>query len=85
MAPLLKEGDKVYLLTTNLRTKWKSKGLDNTKVRLFLILKKNRLVTYTLKLPPDTRVYSKFHIKLLEPADPETLLQKTFYYKIEEE
>jgi transposase InsO family protein len=84
-APLLKEGDKVYLLTTNLRTKRKSKGLDNTKVGPFLILKKNGPVTYTLKLPPDARVHPKFHVKLLEPADPETPLQKTFHYETEEE
>ena len=38
MAPQLKKGDKVYLLTKNLRTKRPSKGLDNVKVRLFLIL-----------------------------------------------
>ena len=37
-APLLKRGDKVYLLTKNLRTKRPSKGLDNVKVGPFLIL-----------------------------------------------
>jgi hypothetical protein len=38
----------VYLHTKNLRTKRLSKGLDNVKVGPFLILKKNRPVTYIL-------------------------------------
>jgi transposase InsO family protein len=41
-APQLKEGDKVYLHTKNLRTKRPSKGLDNVKVGPFLILKEER-------------------------------------------
>jgi hypothetical protein len=47
-APQLKEGDKVYLLTKNLRTKRPSKGLDNVKVRPFLIQARTRLVNYKL-------------------------------------
>ena len=35
--PLLKEGDKVYLLIKNLKTKRPSKKLDHVKVGLFLI------------------------------------------------
>jgi hypothetical protein len=64
----------VYLYTKNLRTKQLSKGLNNVKVRLFLILKQNRLVTYTLELLLDTKIYPRFYISLLEPADLETLL-----------
>jgi hypothetical protein len=64
----------VYLYTKNLYTKRLSKGLNNVKVRLFLILKQNRLVTYTLKLLPDTKIYPRFYISLLEPANLETLL-----------
>jgi hypothetical protein len=75
----------VYLYTKNLRTKQLSKGLDNIKVRLFLISKQNRLVTYTLKLLLDAKIYPRFHISLLELADPETLLQQTFRYELEEE
>ena len=36
-APQLKKRDKAYLLTKNLRIKQLSKGLNNVKVRLFLI------------------------------------------------
>jgi hypothetical protein len=75
----------VYLYIKNLRTKQLSKGLNNVKVRLFLISKQNRPVTYTLKLPPDTKIHPRFYISLLEPANPETPLQRTFRYKIEEE
>jgi hypothetical protein len=56
-APQLKEGDKVYLYTKNLRSKQPSKGLDHIKVRPFLISKKNGLVTYTLELLLDAKVH----------------------------
>jgi hypothetical protein len=85
MAPQLKKGDKVYLLTKNLRTKRPSKGLNNVKVRPFLIINQKGPVTYTLDLPPDAKVHPRFHISLLEPADPKTPLQKTFHFKTEEE
>jgi hypothetical protein len=75
----------VYLYTKNLRTKQPSKGLDNVKVRLFLISKRNRLVTYTLELLLDAKIYPRFYISLLELANLETLLQRTFCYKLEEE
>jgi hypothetical protein len=84
-APQLKEGDKVYLHTKNLRSKRPSKGLDHVKVRPFLILKRNGPVTYTLKLPLDTKIHSRFHISLLELADSKIPLQRTFRYKTEEE
>jgi hypothetical protein len=84
-APQLKEGDKVYLHTKNLRSKRLSKGLNHVKVRLFLILKRNRPVTYTLELLPDTKIHPRFHVSLLEPVDSKTLLQQTFRYKTKEE
>jgi hypothetical protein len=84
-APLLKKGDKAYLHTKNLRTKRPSKGLNNVKVRPFLISERNRPVTYTLKLPPDAKIHPRFHVSLLEPANLETPLQRTFRYETEEE
>ena len=62
-----------------------SKGLDNTKVRLFLIKDQKGPVTYTLDLLSDAKVHSRFYVSLLEPADPLTPLQKTFHYELEEE
>jgi hypothetical protein len=73
------------LLTKNLRTKRPSKGLDHVKVGPFLIREKNGPVTYTLDLPRDAKIHPQFHVKLLEPADPETPLQQTFRYETEEE
>jgi hypothetical protein len=75
----------VYLYTKNLYTKQLSKGLNNVKVRLFLILKQNRLVIYILKLLLDAKIYPRFYISLLEPANLETLLQQRFRYKTEED
>lgn len=85
MAPQLKKGDRVYLLTKNLRTTRPSKGLDNIYVGPFLIKAQNGPVTYTLDLPPDAKIHPRFHVKLLKPADPETPLQKTFHYEPEED
>jgi hypothetical protein len=62
------------LHTKNLRSKQPSKGLNHVKVRPFLISKRNRPVTYTLKLPPDAKIYPRFYISLLEPANKDTPL-----------
>jgi hypothetical protein len=62
------------LYTKNLRSKRPSKGLDYVKVGPFLVLKKNGLVTYILELLVDTKVYSRFYVNLLEPADKNTPL-----------
>jgi hypothetical protein len=85
MAPQLKRGDKVYLLTTNLSTLRPSKKLDHVKVGPFLISKVLGPVNYKLDLPPDAKVHPNFNIKYLEPADPDTPLQTTFHYEPQEE
>jgi hypothetical protein len=64
------------LHTKNLRSKRPSKGLNYVKVRLFLVSKKNGLVTYTLELLADIKVYSRFYINLLELANKNTPLQR---------
>jgi hypothetical protein len=73
------------LYTKNLRSKRPSKGLDYVKVGLFLISKRNGPVTYTLELLLDAKIYPRFHVSLLELADKNTLLQRTFCYKTKEE
>jgi hypothetical protein len=85
IAPQLKKGDKVYLLTKNLRMKRPNKGLDHVKVGPFFIKEQSGPVNYILDLPKDTRIHHKFHVRMLEPADPETPIQKTFRYEPEEE
>jgi hypothetical protein len=69
----------------NLRSKQLSKELDYVKVRLFLVSKRNRPVIYTLKLLLDAKIYPRFYVSLLELANKDTLLQRTFCYEIEEE
>jgi len=68
----LKEGDKVYLLTKNLRTRKSNKKLNHVKVELFFIKKIKESINYELDLPKDAKVFSIFHISLLESVDPST-------------
>ena len=83
--PLLKKGDKVYLLTRNLKTRRQNKKLDHVKVGPFLIEEQRGALNYRLKLPPDARIHPVFHISLLEPADPNIPLQTTFYFEAQED
>jgi transposase InsO family protein len=84
-APQLKKGDKVYLLTKNLRTRRPTKKLDHVKVGPFFISRQISPVNYRLELPKDARIHPVFHISLLEPADPETPVQKDFHYQADGE
>ena len=72
--PLLKKGDKVYLLTKNLKTRKRSKKLDYVKVGPFLIAEKRSNLNYRLELLKDAQIYLVFHISLLELANPNTTL-----------
>jgi hypothetical protein len=85
MAPQLKKGDKVYLLTKNLRTRRPTKKLDHVKVGPFFISRQISPVNYRLELPKDAKIHPVFHISLLEPADPETPVQKDFHYQADGE
>ena len=89
MTPQLKKGDKVYLLTKNLRYKKKdrkrNRKLDSVKVESFFIKVVKGPVNYELNLPKDVRVYPVFHIFLLEPADSSTPIQERFHYELQEE
>ena len=83
--PQLKEGDKVYLLTKNMKTKRPSKKLDHVKVGPFLIVERRGPVNYKLELPKGSKRHPVFHVSLLEPADPSTPVQDSFQYETEEE
>ncbi len=84
MAPQLKEEDKVYLLTKNLKTRKKSKKLDHVKIESFFIKVVKESINYELDLSKNARVFPVFHISLLESADPSTPIQETFHYKPQE-
>jgi len=81
MTPQLKEEDKVYLLTKNLKIRKKSKKLDHVKIESFFIKAVKRSINYELDLPKNAKVFLVFHISLLESADLSTSIQKTFHYK----
>ena len=66
--PDLREGDPVYLLRKNVRTKRPSSKLDFTKLGPFEIDKVLGKLTYRLKLPANMKIHPVFHISLLEPA-----------------
>ena len=68
MEPLLRRGDKVYLLQRHIKTKKPSNKLDFKKLGLFKILGKTSIVNYQLDLPKHSRLYSMFYILLLELA-----------------
>ncbi len=85
LGPQLKKGDKAYLLTKNLKGIRPSRKLDHIKVGPFLVIRNKGPVNYKLQLPPDAKIHLVFYISILEPADPNTPLQETFYFQIEEE
>ena len=78
MAFQLKEIDKVYLLTKNLKIKKKrnqyTKKLDYIKVGPFFIKRRKKPVNYEIDLPKNSKIHPVFYILLLEPADQKTLI-----------
>ncbi len=79
----LKERDKIYFFTKNLRTKKSSKKLNYIKVGLFFVKKTKKSVNYKLDLFKNVKVFSVFYILLLKSADSSTSIQKIFYYKLQ--
>jgi hypothetical protein len=72
MTSQLKEGNKVYLFTKNLKTRKPNKKLNHVKVESFLIKRIKGPINYELDLPKDAKVFSIFHVSLLELVDPST-------------
>jgi hypothetical protein len=66
--PTLLEGDLVYLLWKNIKTKRLSMKLDHTKLDLYKIWKVLSPLTYELELLQFMRIHLVFHISLLELA-----------------
>jgi hypothetical protein len=55
--PDFKEGDKVWLLYKNFKSRWLSKKLDHIKLRPFRILRKITEVNYKLDLLAKMKIY----------------------------
>ena len=82
MTPLLKEGDKMYLHTKNLKiNKGKNKKLDHVKVESFFIKNIKKLMNYELNLLVDAKVWLVFHVSLLKSTHSKILVQTTFRYQ----
>jgi hypothetical protein len=64
--PILKEGNKVYLVQRNIQTKQPNTKLDHKKLGLFKIKRIIRLVNYELVLPKTINIHLVFYILLLE-------------------
>lgn len=62
-----KEGDHVWLLATNIKSRRPTKKLDDKKLGPFEILERISDYAYRLKLPPTMRTHDVFHAKLLFP------------------
>ena len=86
MAPLLKEGNKIYLLTKNLKiNKKKSRKLDHVKVGPFFIKNVKERVNYELDLLIDAKIFLVFHIFVLKSTHSDTPIQTTFRYQSQED
>ena len=64
----LKEGNKVWLLYKNFKSRRLSKKLDYIKLGLFKIAAKILEVIYRLDLPAKIKVYLIQYIMMLKPA-----------------
>ena len=86
MTSLLKERNKVYLHTKNLKiNKKRSKKLDHVKVESFFIKSVKESINYKLNLLVDARIFFVFHIFVLKPTYSNTSMQKTFRYQSQED
>ena len=70
----LREGDRVYLLRRNIKTKRLSDKLDYKKLGPFRIIRIIKGVNYKLALPKTISIHLVFYISLLELVLPDVLL-----------
>ena len=77
MSPQLKERNKVYLLTKNLKKKkgknQYTKKLNYIKIGPFFIKKQKGPVSYKIDLLKRLKIYPVFYISLLELVDQDIL------------
>ena len=84
MTSLLKEGNKMYLLTKNLKiNKRRSKKLNHVKIKSFFIKIVKGRMNYELNFSNDAKIHFVFHISLLKSTHSNILIQKTFRYKLQ--
>ena len=70
-------GNKVWLLSPNVRTERPSKKLDWKRLGPFPITKRIGTQAYKLELPSSMRIHPVFHVSLLDPHKPSTIPGRT--------
>ena len=86
MAPLLKERNKIYFFTKNLKiNKKRSKKLNHVKVESFFIKNVKGRVNYELNFSIDVKIFLVFHIFVLKSTHSNTSIQITFHYQFQED
>ena len=83
--PTFERGDKVYLLTKNLKSKRPSSKLDHVRIGPFEVEKQTSKVNYRLKLPAKARIHPNFHVSLLKPAPKNAPVQTEWNMEEEKE
>ena len=73
-ASLLKEKNKIYLLTKNFKKKNKNKKLNLIKIETFCIKKVKKSKIYELNLLKNVKIHLIFNISLLKLIDFNTLI-----------
>jgi hypothetical protein len=68
--PYLRGGDLIYLLRRNIKITRLSDKLDLKKIGPFKIKRNIRDISFEFKFSLIMKIYSIFHISLLEPAHP---------------
>jgi len=66
-------GDKVWLLSPNIRTERPSKKLDWKRLGPYVIEQRIGLQAYRLKLPSSMKIHPVFHVSLLDAYKPSTI------------
>src|SRR5439155_9583246 len=70
-------GDKVWLLTPNIRMEHPSKKLDWKRFGPYAISERIGLQVYCLGLPSSMKIHTVLHVSLLEPYKPSTIPGRT--------
>ena len=79
--PLLKERNKMYFFTKNLKiNKRRNKKLDHVKVESFFIKIVKDQINYELNFFVDVKIFFVFHIFVLKSTHLNVSIQKIFRY-----